>query len=132
MNPRIWDEKFAHDQMFIQHDFSSFNMIFLFVCYFCVLLNRSNIHSAACLCYNTAHAVPISHCKHGIFIMLDEMLDRFNKPLSAVQTSDDECQLQNNFTQTGESLTIHQDITCVLTILMKWKDRMTKLQANQF
>ena len=44
-------EKFACDQILIQHDFSSFNMIF-----FIFLLLIQN----------------------GIFVMLDEMLDPFN------------------------------------------------------
>ena len=50
------DEKFAHDQVFIQHDFSASNMIF------CLLFLRS--------------VKPIQRfIQHGIFVMLNEMLD---------------------------------------------------------
>ena len=61
MNPKMLYEIFARDQIFIQQDFSSTNMIFFFL-----LFLRS--------------VKPIQHfIQHGIFVMLDEMLDRFNK-----------------------------------------------------
>ena len=62
------DEKFACDQIFIQHDFSSFIMIFSFsfLFLFSLLFLRS--------------VKPIQHfIQHGIFVMLDGMLDQFNK-----------------------------------------------------
>ena len=61
MSLKMLDEQFARDQMFIQHDFSSSNMVFSFL-----LFLRS--------------VEPIQHfIQHSIFVILDEMLDRFNK-----------------------------------------------------
>ena len=60
MSPKMLYEIFARDQIFIQHDFSSSNIFFFF------LFLRS--------------VKPVRHfIEHGIFVMLDEMLDRFNK-----------------------------------------------------
>ena len=60
------DEKLACDQIFIQHDFSSFIMSFSFSFFFSLLFLRS--------------VKPIQHfIQHRIFVMLDEMLDQFNK-----------------------------------------------------
>ena len=57
------DEKFARNQIFIKHDFSSFNMIFFFFLLFLLSLK------------------PIQHyIQHGIFCMLDEMLHRLTRP----------------------------------------------------
>ena len=59
MTLKMLDEKFAQDQISIQHDFSSSNIIFPFFAIFA-------------FCWTD----PIFH---GIFVMLDEMLDGFNK-----------------------------------------------------
>ena len=65
------NEKFARDQIFIQHDFSLSNMIFSFV----LLFLRS--------------VKPIQHfIQHDIFVLLDEMLDRFNKTLISESTKE--------------------------------------------
>ena len=63
MSVKILDKKFARNQILIQHDFSSSNMIF---------------SSFAIL----PSVKPIQHfIQHDIFVMLDEILDRFNKAL---------------------------------------------------
>ena len=63
MNLKILNKRFACNQIFIQHDFSSSNMIFL-----PLLILRS--------------VKPIQHfIQHDIVAMLDEMLHRFNKAL---------------------------------------------------
>ena len=59
------DEKFALYRIFIRHDFSSSNYFF-----FIFLLFLRSVK-------------PIQHLfQHGIFVMLDEILDRFNKALN--------------------------------------------------
>ena len=61
MSLNMLDETFALNQIFIQHNFSSSNMTFLFL-----LFLRS--------------VKPIQYfIQNGFFVMLDEMLDRFNK-----------------------------------------------------
>ena len=63
MSVKILDKKFARNQILIQHDFSSSNMIFSS---FAILRSVK----------------PIQHfIQHDIFVMLDEILDRFNKAL---------------------------------------------------
>ena len=61
-------EKFAHDQIFIQIDFSSSNMIFSYLLFL-------------------SFVKPLYHfIQHGIFVMLDEMLDRFNKAINKISS----------------------------------------------
>ena len=57
------DEKFALDQILIQHDFSSSSMIFLFLLF---------LHS-------------VKPIQHGIFFMLDKILDRLKKASGKVE-----------------------------------------------
>ena len=63
MSPKMLDEKFTLDQILIQHDFSSSSMIFLF------LLFLDSVK-------------PI---QHGIFFMLDKILDRLKKASGKVE-----------------------------------------------
>ena len=62
MSLKMLDEKFARDQIFIQRNIFSWNMIFF---YFLLFLRSVK---------------PMQYFKqHGIFVILDEILHRFNK-----------------------------------------------------
>ena len=63
MSLKMLDEKFTLDQILIQHDFSSSSMIFLFLLF---------LHS-------------VKPIQHGIFFMLDKILDQLKKASGKVE-----------------------------------------------